>query len=433
MSFSQRKAAFAMSALACGLVAALTWHWYQGAIQGRGYPFDTFLFLSQARFTDFYDTVTASARWQPYSQAAVYLPFTYVAIHPFSWMPALPAYVLYLTITLGLLFRSVFLILSTRLGQTRFAALSAAMLLGCSYPFIFCIDRGNIEFTVMWLICEFAYRFRRRSYATGIAYLVSAICMKVYPAVFLAMLLPRVRWRLLVFSVVGAFAITVASMSLFTGTFTDNISQWRTQAALFTTNYVIGNAGMGGTASLWNAVKVVVIQQHIYDLNHDPTHAVKDFAGYLRHLLRWYSIGIVLTSMYLTYHVVVVETSYWRRVALLNLLIVLATPAGAEYKLVHAITSLVCLIATAERRSGDWAAVGLITLALMPKKYFYFPLIITDSGLPDCSLSVLINPLLLSAAATVLLVGGWTYSTPSRRNARLAAFLRRIVRIRAWV
>jgi len=433
MNFSQRKAAFAMTALACGLVAALTWHWYQGAIQGRGYPFDTFLFPSQARFSDFYDTVTASARWQPYSQLAVYLPFTYVALHPFSWMPALPAYGLYLTITLGLLFRSVFLILSTRFGQTRFAALTAAMLLGCSYPFIFCIDRGNIELTVMWLICEFVYRFRCRSYATGLAYLVAAICMKIYPAVFFAMLLPRGRLRLLGISVVGVLVITVASMSLFTGTLTDNITQWKSQAAYFTTNYVIGNAGMGGTASLWNAVKIVVIQQHIYDLNHDPTHAVKDFAGYLRHLLRWYSIGLVLTSMYLTFHVVVVETSYWRRVALLNLLMVLATPAGAEYKLVHAITSLVCLIATAERRSGDWAAVGLITLALIPKKYFYFPLIVTDSGMPDCSLAVLINPLLLSAAATVLVIGGWTYSTPSRRRARLAAFLRRIVRIRAWV
>jgi hypothetical protein len=103
---------------------------------------------------------------------------------------------------------------------------------------------------------------------------------------------------------------------------------------------------------------------------------------------------------------------------------VLATPAGAEYKVVHAITSLVCLIVTKERRAGDLCVVALITLALMPKKYFYFPFIVTDSGVADCSIAVLVNPMLLCGAAFVLGAGAWSYTTAGRRRARLAAFLR---------
>jgi hypothetical protein len=424
MTFPKFKAVIASSGLACGLAAALMWHWYQGAILNRGYPFDTFLFLSHIRFTDFYDTVSGSSNWSPYSQLAVYLPFTYVVLHPFSWMPAFPGYLLYLAITLVLLFRSIFLILATSLGHTRFAALTAAALLCCSSPFIVSIDRGNIELTVMWLICECVYRMHRGSYAGALAYLVPAICMKVYPAVLLAMLLPRRRWTLLGISLVTATAITIASLSLFTGSLADNFQQWRRQASQFTTNYVIGNAGMGGTASVWNAVKIVAIQQQLYDLNHDASHAVNDFNAYLGRLLRWYTIGLAITSLYLAFHVVVVETSLWRRVSLLNLFLVLATPAGAEYKLVHAITSLVCLIVTKEQRAGDRAAVALITLALIPKKYFYFPLIVTDSGVADCSLAVLVNPMLLCGAAIVLGAGAWSHTTAGKRRARLAAFLR---------
>jgi len=427
MSFPKFKAVFAMIGLACGLAAALIWHWYQGEIQKRGYPFDTFLFLSHVRFTDFYDTVSGSANWNPYSRLAVYLPFTYVVLHPFSWMPEFPAYMLYLAITLVLLFRSIFLILATSLGQTRFTALSAATLLGFSSPFIVCIDRGNIELTVMWLICECVYCMHCRSYARGLAYLVPAICMKVYPAVLLAMLLPRRRWKLLSVSLVAATAITIASMSLFTGSLADNARQWRFQASQFTTNYVIGNAGMGGTASVWNAVKLVAIQQQIYDLKHDASHAVNDFDAYLSGLLRWYTIALVITSVYLTFHVVFVETSFWRRVSLLILFMVLATPAGAEYKVIHAITSLLCLIVTKERRAGDLCVVALITLALMPKKYFYFPFIVTDSGVADCSIAVLVNPMLLCGAAVVLAAGGWSYTTAGRRRARLAAFVRGLV------
>jgi hypothetical protein len=429
MNTSKRKAVLSICMLVCGLAAALAWHWYEGVIQGRGYPFDTFLFLPNARFTDFYDTVSASARWNPYTQFAVYLPFTYVVLHPFSWMPSLPAYAIYLTITLVLLWRSVFFILAISLGRTNFACLAATTLLCCSGPFLFCIDRGNIELTVMWLICECVYHMRKGKYALGLTFLVPAVCMKIYPAVLLAMLLPGRRLKLLAGSLVATVAITIASLSLFDGTLADNVHQWRDRAAQFTTNYVIGNAGMGGTASLWNALKVGVLEQQIYDLNHDPSHAVQDLGAYLNHLLRSYTIGLALMSVCLTFHVVVVETSFWRRVALLTIFMVLATPAGAEYKVVHAITSLLCLITTADRRAGDTAALTLITVALFPKKFFYFPGIMTDSGVADCSLAVLANPLLLTAAVIVLVAGGWSCSTRRGRHARLMAFLGGLVKL----
>ncbi len=424
MRFSSRKAVFVISALACGLVAALAWHSYKGAIEGRRYPFDTFLFLPHLRFSDFYDVISASANWDPYSRWAIYLPFTYVVMHPFSWIPAFPAYLLYLAFTVALLFRAVFRILATSMGPTPFAALTAAVMLCCSCPFIVCVDRGNIEITLMWLMCECVYRMRSRHFAAGLVYLVPAICMKIYPAVLLVMLLPSRRWKLLAASLISAVAITAVSLSLFTGTMAENFTRWRSQAEKFNTLYVIGNYGMGGTASVWNAVKLLAIQQQIYDQSHDPLHAVQDFTAHLSRLLWWCMCVLGVTGVYLVYHIVVVEPSYWRRAALLIVFMVLATPAGAEYKVVHAITSLACLIATAEKRPGDWCAVALITLALIPKKYYYFPHIVADSGIAECSLAVLLNPLLLVAALAVIVAGGWVVSIPVRRAARIEAILR---------
>lgn len=426
MSFSQLKAIFATRTLACGLFAATAWHGYQGTFRGRDYPFNTFLFLPHIRFTDFYDVITASAHWDPYSAWAIYLPLTYVVLHPFSWLPQFPAYLIYLTLTVALLLHSLFRILSLGLGVSRLTALTAVLLLCCSSPFLVCIDRGNIELTLMWLLCECVYHMRKRQLRDSLLYLVPAICMKIYPVVLLAMLLPGKHLKLLAVSILTTVTLTYASLSLFTGTIAENVWKWQAQAQKFSNLYVIGNGGMGGTASLWNAVKLLALQQHIYDFHHNPTHAVQDMTGHLTTLLHWCTLIVVLTALYLGYHVVVVETSYWRRVSLLTVFMVLATPAGAEYKLIHAITALACMITTTDRRSGDWGVVTLLSLTLIPKKYLYFPHIITDSGVADCSLSVLMNPFLLVAALVVITVQGWAVTVASRRRMRLWSFLGRV-------
>ncbi len=100
-----------------------------------------------------------------------------------------------------------------RLGLNRLSAsalVCATALL--SYPIWFVIYQGNIEF-VVWVIISIGLVafFKQRPYVAGICF-GTAASMKLFPFVYLGLLLAKKQYRAILISVAFAVAITIASL-----------------------------------------------------------------------------------------------------------------------------------------------------------------------------------------------------------------------------
>jgi len=418
-NFSSHKLRIALLIMAAGLLASIAFHLYQGYGLGRGYPYNTFLFRPEARFTDFYDVLTSTRNWDPYSTWSLYFPFTYVIFRPVELMPWGVALAAFFLTSLGGLWRWLTSLLQPTLASRSRAALAGALLLGLAYPVLFCLDRGNIELGLFLLVAGFLTCAWRRRYWTSIAFLVPAMCIKLYPAVLLALFLRRGRFKYAAVAGAACAVITFICLTTFQHSWREDLALWQRQLALFRHRYLILNGSMAGSANLWNPVKLVLF--NTVDLateGEENVIAVRTLIARVEHALPLYSLSMAILALLVTFHVSVVEREYWRKVVLLLLFMVMAPPGGADYKMVYLVGVLAAMIALPTRRRADLTIVALLAIVLIPKKFVFSPNIVSDSLAADVSLAVLLNPTLMLAAVALLCRDGWAHSTARGRALR---------------
>lgn len=418
-NFSAHKLQLALRIMLVGLVASLAFHFYQGAVLARDYPYNTFLFRPEIRFTDFYDVLRSTQNWDPYSTWSLYFPFTYVVFRPLELIPWVVPLVFFFAGSLIGLWKWVVSLLRRALPAESKTPVAALLLIGMAYPILLCLDRGNIELGLFALVAGFLTFARKRRYWTSLAFMVPAMCIKLYPAVLLALYLRRGKLKYAAVAGAACAIITMLSLTAFQHEWRDDLARWQQQLALFRGRYLIGNGSMGGSANLWNPVKLALFSTVDLDATGAERQAIiRDLKLTLERALPVYSLCMALLAIAVTWHVSVVEKEFWRKVALLLLFMVLAPPGGADYKMVYLVGVLTGMIVLSTRRRSDLAIVALLALVLIPKKYVFFPGIGTDSGAEDVALSVLINPALMLAAAALLCRDGWSHSTPRGRALR---------------
>jgi hypothetical protein len=418
MNSSLKKLYFAIKILFVGMVLGIVFHAFQGLLLHHSYPLNTFLFRG-CMFSDFYEVLLSAAKWNPYSIWSVYFPFTYVIFHPLAALRKNIVLAVFIIISLSGIWVAIYQILRPAMPTKRQAVEGAGLLIGLSYPIWFCLQRGNIEIGLLFLICGFLLMVKRGNFWTGLLFIVPAICMKFYPAVFLALFIRRGQFKYAGIAVFLFLFTTFISLTFFDHTWIEDLHLWQFQLDKFKSVYIIGNGSMGGSASIWNAAKLVLFGWlFAVSGNRDLFPGVSALTQYTAPLLSIYLASMILFAGAVTWYVAIVEKQFWRRVIVLGLFMVLAPQGGADYKLIHILALLAVAIAIITRRKHDWLIVGLLAFVLLPKKYWFFPQIVTDSGCSDCSIAVLINPLLMLTALTFICIDGWASSTANGRRFR---------------
>ena len=418
MNSSLKKLYFAIKILFVGMVLGIAFHAFQGLVLHHSYPLNTFLFRG-CTFSDFYEVLQSAANWDPYSTWSVYFPFTYVIFHPLAAVQKNIVLVVFTIISLLGIWVALNEILKQAVPTNRQAAQGAGLLIGLAYPIWFCLQRGNIEIGLLFLICGFLLMVKRENFWAGLLFIVPAICMKFYPAVFLALFIRRGQLKYLGFAIFLFLFTTFISLTLFNHTWIEDLHLWKIQLDKFKSVYIIGNGSMGGSASIWNAAKLVLFGWLFAESgNRELFPEVSALTQYTAPLLSIYSASMIFFAGAVTWYVAIVERQFWRKVIVLGLFMVLAPQGGADYKLIHILAVLAVAIAITTRRKHDWLVVGLLAIVLLPKKYWFFPQIVTDSGCSDCSIAVLINPMLMLTALTFVCIDGWAASTINGRRIR---------------
>jgi hypothetical protein len=207
-----------LTLVTAGYLAACIYCYLEGVYWGKPYPYNTFLYQPWDRFMDYHNMVGMCRNLDPYNEGtrSGYPPFANIFFFPFSRLSpdfGLLVFTLLPAATLALtswhLLRSVPLFFRT--GATVFLFL-------LSYPFLFAIDRGNLDLWIFVGVTIFLLNygarspFRRDIACSGLAF---AISLKMYPITLL--LLPAKDRRYLNCIKVGFLVaiISIASASFF--------------------------------------------------------------------------------------------------------------------------------------------------------------------------------------------------------------------------
>lgn len=384
-----------------GFIAAVIYHFFiNGIILHRGYPYSTFLFRPDSIFSDFTNWFNISKNYNPYLEA----PSTSLRnVFP------LPYLLGFLIQPLGLdfskyLFLSFFslimfyLCLSNIKGQGKFIDLintvSIALL---SYPFLFALNRANLEIVIFIMSYITIYLFYKKRYMWSAVFLSVAIAFKAIPAIFLVLFLSEKRIKEIAVSLILAGVLTIIPLLTFPGGLIANLNRFMENATDYTNAYVIGHGGLAYGHSLWGVMKIMlfIIFRKLALIDLTVFYNIFQYA--------------VLIILFMTIpYILLIEKLYWKKVTLLAFSLLLFSPVSADYKLLHVFIPLFFFINKNSYDKVDWVYLVLFALLLIPKNYF---------NTHELNIGIVINPLVMLMMFCLIIIEGF------RNNRVMPAFL----------
>ena len=403
-----------------GFVVAVAYNYLMGTYLERPYPFGTFLFRPNDRFGDFVRQAINSINLDPYTStrhgfASNYPPLTHVFLYMFTKLSLPVAVVAFVSLFLAGHFAlgCRFFQADTRVGTFW----NAFVLTFLSYPVLIAVDRGNMETYVFLLLAGFVLAYRSGHFRLAAVFVGLAAAMKIFPILLAVMFLADRRYREFLLALLVPAVITVACFALMGQGFEFNLFSFLNNLRSFGSLYGIGIEGWMFGHSLFGLVKVVLAAVAPGALVENTT------AAYMPYQV----VALVILVATLA-HVVFVEPTLWKRLALLVICMCLLPVTSGDYKLIHLYLPLYLFIQDGSRISHDRLLAVLFGLLLIPKAYLpLFPesleyLVNRAAGDPlflrwpyEINMSIVLNPLLLIGLWSLLVVPRYMYprSRPS--------------------
>ena len=382
-----------------GFCASVAFHYYQGSVLKKPYPYNTFLFSPADRFADFYVLPSINSGLNPYlrkTPSAQY-PLVNVLGYLFSLIPRGYSFLLFAFVTSTIFFYLVYLIIWGLENPLPSKFLLMLPIVFLTYPFLFTMDRGNIEILLFVFLLLFLFFFKQRRTVLSALFLSFAIAMKAFPVVLILLYVPQKKYREIIFSIGIAASLTLGSLVLFKGGIYANIEFLMHGSNLSSGNlasFTGANNIVQRGVSLFTLVKIFLIETGwILKVN-------------MRNFLSNYIAVAALSFAPLAAYVVFMEKILWMQVALLVFAMLLLPQISADYKLIHIYLPLLLFIISEDLSKMDLLYLIFFSLLLIPKDYAYFPTTLSDSGTHDISISVMINIVLMILMSSLIIING---------------------------
>ncbi len=378
-----------------GFISAVIYHYVLGFYLNFPWPYNSFLFTPEDKFMDFYHTWIMGrdilAGNNPYVNEFpfVYFPFAAFAILPFSfgsWHTGL--------IIFSLLIISVFgwFLYQGIKGFENYNLLEKA---GCvillaitSYPLLFVLDRGNVEGLLFIFLCFFIYFYKKGRFLLSIIPLALAISMKLYPLVFVVLLISDRRYKETIFCVLLSLGVTLSSLLLMKGNIFFSVTEFMKDLLWFKNGYIIGNSGANYNHSLFNFFKGV----YLYYL---PITKDLNIFSSLYTILAFIIFGLIAL------YIIFAEKKLWRKTALLVLSMILLPYVSFDYTLIHIYIPLMLFINSDEKISKSNLAVCILFGLLIIPKHYFVPVMSYN-----VSINVCLSPLIMLSIIGIILKEG---------------------------
>lgn len=208
------------------------------------------------------------------------------------------------------------------------------VLLCMSYPFIHCLERGNVVYIVGILIALFLYNYRSESFwkrQFAFLCLSAAAGIKIYPAVLGILLIVEKRYRD-TFNCIAMGIVVNLLPSVFFRTGLASIVYMMINA----TTYVGGNSFVGGKIDLSHFIQ---IPGALWDLpmNLDPAHYMREIS----------MVILVLTVLILVFS----RMAEWKKYLICVMDLILLAPFSPYYYILYAIGPLMMFLDSTQKKA----------------------------------------------------------------------------------
>jgi len=360
-----------------------------------GYPNSTFLFNPSDRFNDFINMIETCKILDPYNSnnflPSVYFPFSNLFFYSFykiSYESILISMLLFSIIFLAcfyILFRKMI-----QLDSKTKTLLFISILI--SYPVIFSIDRMNLEIYLFLFTLTFIFFYLQKKYFIAILFLSFAICMKLYPILFLLLFIQDKNYKAITNTIIISLLLTFFSLALFTGGVIQNSNSLITNLNHFN-NFYSGSSGLQHNSSIYGLVKIFFrgVYSYIFKYgNEDANSTTNLFLKYP------YLIFVALYFIIITTYILLIEKTFWKKVFLIISMTILLPHVSFDYKLLTIIIAIILFIEnTSNEKNSKFYSVSF-ALLIIPNSYFYFA--------NDISIGVIINPVIMLLITYKILV-----------------------------
>lgn len=356
-----------------GFFFSLIYHYAQGYYLSNSYPANTFLFLPKYSFSDFGVIYNESISLNPYMEAkSGQFPFMILIGKVLTVLPAFSALVFFILFCSTVFFwiATTFLTTQSLLEQTT----SIFVICFFSYPFLFTVERGNFELLLFSFLLIFLYLFVKKKHLWSTIPLSMAIAMKAYPAILLVLFLVEKKWKEAIITVGLTIVLTVISLSLFQGGFVANLN-YLLSLSNFSNNdtFVEFTSIEPGTViqrgvTLLSLIKIILQNNQI---------APSQF--WLNNYKIIYISASALLGIAVIIYILLSHQKLWKTVSILILLMLLLPPISGEYKLIHMYIPLFLFCFEENSSKLDYLNILLFTILMIPKNYYYYPLLISDA------------------------------------------------------
>jgi hypothetical protein len=381
-----------------------------GAYLNKAYPYNTFLFIPtgvhSASFDDFFTMLTCINDLNPYHSGSNYYPFANIIFFLFSLIDKETSLVLFslvLVIPLFLLNKH-YLSIDTRQNMVNLPIFTLLTM-----PLLFTIDRGNIEGMVFIFTALFIYYSQKNKSVPACIFFSMAIAMKLFPAAFLILLFAEKKSKDMAITLALTALISVISLSFFKNGFFHNLQFILSGFGVADNNFFKDTPYLQRGVSLFTLVKLILIKSNLI-------HAV-EMSSFLSMYVKASFVVFGLVAAYIYF----IEKDFWKKVSLITFAILLLPHMSSDYKLLYIFIPMYLFVNTKNVSKLNLFYLLSFALLLVPKDYFYFSEIRTDTDSIDFSINNVINIFILIMMTVVIIASGLLYKDKGNKPILMAA------------
>lgn len=376
------------SIILVGFVVAVFFHYILGFYLGLGHFFNTFLSAPETFYADFWGPLSHLKGMNPYSPPADwqnYFPLSFVFIYPLVFIKnTFFAYLIMLSVFLAFfIWANIKYLSCADFGKIQnFKNIFIITFL--SYPFLYLMDRGNLDMLIFIFMAAFALLFKAEKYKLSAVFLAVANAMKPFPFLFLILFLAKKRYKEFFLSLALTIFFIILGFMFFKGSvlsqFNILVQSWQNM----THGYVYLNdksLGMINGSSLFSLLKLIFCHLTINPII--PTDV----------LFNSYKIFSIFATVGLLM-IVLKEKSYWKQLCLLTFYMILVPTVVYDYKLIFLFIPLWLYVNEKDKSRFDLIYTVIFGLLFLPK-YLIIPEFLWGIDNQGFSISLILNPVIM--------------------------------------
>jgi hypothetical protein len=385
-----------------GTLASTLFHLALALFTDREWPYTTFLFNPEGRFSDFLEIYVDAQQYGHNGHTnLVYSGVLHLLTLALTALPSVVGWLLVNAVFMTTLVLVVWFGVTARTGGRRVR--DAYVLVFCllAYPVLMMVDRANLEMVVFVLLAAFVYLYYARRSAWAWVPLSLAIAGKYYWAVLLVLLLTDRQWRQLALTALGAVAVTIASAAAL------GVASGLGFVGVLLSTF----STLNGHLDLANSPTAVKYAHSFFAI----PYFIDRSSGYwlqihLDYMTAYTALALTVFALVVV-RLVLYEVEAWRKLTALIICAIALPFESHDYTMVHLLLPLALLGAWGAKSERGRLYSVLFGLLLVPLDYVYFGFQVKYSSLAYAIL-------LLSLLVSVLTDGVRVRTVPLWRAGR---------------